>query len=200
MPRIRTQEYRCGVCGQGFSSQQGLRAHVRLSPGCREVIQARNQLRETTTLTSPPPNHNTFPDIGQDTPPEIDISHPPSSLTSVDADRPEADPRRARVEDADDEDEDGRVAGGENRYWLWDFPDGLAGGIIEGSVLAHIGSRFENIRHRQRLAGKAPWDPFLDDEEWEVAQWLVETGVSQRNIDRLLKLKKVIYLSLRHTP
>lgn len=93
----------------------------------------------------------------------------------------------------DDEAEDGREVGNTNQYWVQDYPDGCAGKILEASNLGHAGSRFENIRHRQRLANNAPWDPFVDKEEWELAQWLVETGVSQRNIDKFLKLKKVIW-------
>lgn len=189
MPRIRTREYQCGVCRQGFSTQQGLRTHVQLSPECRAAIQARNRPHESETPTSPPPNHDTLPNASQDIPPETNTPHLPGSPTNTNT--PEADPRRARVEDADDENEDGRDEGDGNGYWVWDFPEGQAGRIVEGSSLAHTGSRFENIRHRQRLAGKVPWDPFSNEEEWEVAQWLVETGISQRNIDEFLKLKKV---------
>ena len=91
----------------------------------------------------------------------------------------------------DDNTGDGQDAGDAGGYWVWDYPGGHAGEILETSSLTDTGSRFENIRYRQQLAGKAPWDPFADKEEWELAQWLVESGVSQRNIDRFLKLEKV---------
>lgn len=107
-------------------------------------------------------------------------------------------------DDMDDETGDEREAGDTGGYWVCDYPEGHAGKVLEASDLANTGSRFENIRYRQRLAGKTSWDPFVDEEEWELAQWLVETGISQRNIDKFLKLKKVnqtrtTLLSFSHT-
>ena len=181
MPRTRTQEHWCGICGQGFSSQQGVRAHVRMSPNCRAAIQARNRLHEREPVTlSPPESHQR----SQTPPLEANTFHTPTPPACEDTEVPIADPRRARVEDDTDDD-----AGG--GYWVCDYPDNHAGRILETSNLTGTGSRFEKIRHRQQLAGKAPWDPFVDKEEWELAQWLVESGVSQRNIDKFLKLEKV---------
>ena len=121
--------------------------------------------------------------------------HPPpptsSSPIGCDADVPYVDPRRARVEDTDDEIEDRQESGDGCGYWVRDVPERRAGRVVEASNLAHTGLRFKNIRNRQQLAGKLPWDPFSNEEEWELAQWLVETGVSQRNIDKFLKLKTV---------
>ena len=88
----------------------------------------------------------------------------------------------------EDDDTDQHEAGRKGQYWIWDFPEGHAGRIVEGSS---AGPRFENICHHQQFAGKAPWDPFSSEEEWEIAQWLVETGVSQRSINEFLRLKKV---------
>jgi len=124
-----------------------------------------------------------------------DTSCGPIPPTYKDTNTTDADPRRARVEDnVDDNTGGGPEAGDMAGYWLWDYPEGPAGEILRTSNLTGTGSCFENIRHRQRLAGKAPWDPFINEEEWELAQWLVETGVSQRNIDRFLKLKKVVMI------
>jgi len=189
MPRTRTQEHRCGICGQGFASQQGVRAHVRMSPNCRAAIQARNRSHEHQPITLSPPESQ---QPSQITPLEADTSGRLTPPPYEDTNAPDADPRRARVEDDMDGDTgDGPEAGDMGRYWLWDYPEGHAGEILRTLNLTDTGSRFENIRHRQRLAGKASWDPFVDKEEWELARWLVETSVSQRNIDKFLKLEKV---------
>ncbi|KAK0184298.1 hypothetical protein F5146DRAFT_938722, partial [Armillaria mellea] len=39
--------------------------------------------------------------------------------------------------------------------------------------------------------GEEMWAPFKSYEEWELAQWLMMAGVSQADIDRFAKLKKV---------
>ncbi|KAJ2975809.1 hypothetical protein NUW54_g11669 [Trametes sanguinea] len=40
----------------------------------------------------------------------------------------------------------------------------------------------------QRAAGDQPWAPFKDLDEWELAQWLVTSGLSQTAIEQYLKL------------
>ncbi|KIO24757.1 hypothetical protein M407DRAFT_51577, partial [Tulasnella calospora MUT 4182] len=41
----------------------------------------------------------------------------------------------------------------------------------------------------QLQTGELPWAPFSSQKEWELAEWLVQSGVSQSNIDKLLKLQ-----------
>ena len=160
-----------------------------MSPNCRAAIQARNRPHEDVPVTlSPPESQQPF----QGPPLEVNTSCGHSSPACEDVNTPDGDPRRARVEDdVDDDTGDAWEAGDAGGNWVWDYPDDHAGKILETSNLTDTGSRFKNICHRQRLAGKVLWDPFANKEEWELAQWLVESGVSQRNIDRFLKLEKV---------
>ncbi|KAF8799293.1 hypothetical protein BYT27DRAFT_7040688, partial [Phlegmacium glaucopus] len=36
-----------------------------------------------------------------------------------------------------------------------------------------------------------PWAPFESEDEWELARWLMTSGVSQTKIDSFLKLNKI---------
>jgi hypothetical protein len=87
----------------------------------------------------------------------------------------EAPDRRARVEEIEDEE-----AGVQNR-WIEDFP-GNAGKWGDQAQ-----SYFEKLRAEQQRQGLSPWTPFQDEEEWELAQWLM-LNVGQNATDKFLKL------------
>ncbi|KAJ7689553.1 hypothetical protein B0H17DRAFT_872490, partial [Mycena rosella] len=50
---------------------------------------------------------------------------------------------------------------------------------------------FETLREQQRDAGRAPWYPFESEDQWELARWLMTSGLSQKKTDSYLKLKTV---------
>lgn len=54
---------------------------------------------------------------------------------------------------------------------------------------------FELHRDAQRAKGLPPWAPYDSLEDWELASWLIKSGVSQSRIDSFFKLRKVRYLS-----
>ncbi|EJF60224.1 hypothetical protein DICSQDRAFT_63569 [Dichomitus squalens LYAD-421 SS1] len=84
------------------------------------------------------------------------------------------------VEDVPDEDLD---AGGLPRCpWVEDYP-GPAGTPLGGAK-----TLFEEYRDVHKEAGKGRWAPFESEEEWELAQWLLTSGLSQQAIDKYLKL------------
>lgn len=92
-------------------------------------------------------------------------------------DNPHA-PKRRRVEVEDVQDGDVYVAS---------FPP-PAGQWIErepGKTL------FELYREEQKKAGLPPWAPYDSLEDWELAKWLIKSGVSQSRIDDFFKLRKV---------
>lgn len=62
--------------------------------------------------------------------------------------------------------------------WLKDFP--LPAGLQPAQ------SYFERVREEQKTADNL-WAPFADEEEWELAQWLI-TNVGQNATDKYLKL------------
>ncbi|KAH9847794.1 hypothetical protein C2E23DRAFT_741139, partial [Lenzites betulinus] len=87
--------------------------------------------------------------------------------------------RRVEVEEVADEEEGGLP----RRPWLEDFPGDA------GKTFGRGETSFERIRRRKEAAGEALWAPFECQEEWELAEWLVTSGLTQSNIDKFLKLK-----------
>jgi hypothetical protein len=85
---------------------------------------------------------------------------------------------RASVEDDEDN-------GDEASRWIEEFPH-PAGVPIEEGV-----SSFEEWRRDQVKKNELPWSPFESREEWELVQWLMTSGISQKKIDAFLKLKTV---------
>jgi hypothetical protein len=47
---------------------------------------------------------------------------------------------------------------------------------------------FEKLKKAQQKENKEPWSPFANEEEWELAKWLMTAGVSQARVDDFLKL------------
>ncbi|KAJ6591367.1 hypothetical protein B0H10DRAFT_2167842 [Mycena sp. CBHHK59/15] len=84
---------------------------------------------------------------------------------------------RATVEEVEDEDD----------RWTQEFPAELAA----GAVLAECQTQFERLRQKQKQENSAPWAPFETEEEWELARWLMTSGLSQGKTDNFLKLKAV---------
>jgi hypothetical protein len=52
-------------------------------------------------------------------------------------------------------------------------------------------TKFECYKAAQDQLGLPPWAPYRNQQEWELAQWLVKNQVSQKGIDAYLKLKIV---------
>ncbi|KAJ7193475.1 hypothetical protein GGX14DRAFT_537556 [Mycena pura] len=87
--------------------------------------------------------------------------------------------RRATVEEEEDEDE----------RWYQPFPeDRNAGGASHDQTCK---TQFEKLREEQKKAGLEPWQLFDSADEWELAHWLMTSGLSNASIDKYLKLKKV---------
>jgi hypothetical protein len=49
---------------------------------------------------------------------------------------------------------------------------------------------FEDERKRQTALGHSPWEPFEDEDEWQLARWLLE-NVNQRATKDFMKLPTV---------
>ncbi|KAI9057363.1 hypothetical protein FKP32DRAFT_1584219 [Trametes sanguinea] len=86
---------------------------------------------------------------------------------------------RVEVEEIPDEEEGGIP----RRPWIEDFP------TPAGQVYGTAETDFNRIWREQQSAGDMPWAPFADVDEWELARWLVTSGLSQTAIDNYLKLK-----------
>jgi len=56
------------------------------------------------------------------------------------------------------------------------------------SKLPNMRSDFESLREKQDLSGQQPWAPFSSVKDWDYGRWIMESGLSQRQIDSMLKL------------
>ena len=54
--------------------------------------------------------------------------------------------------------------------------------------LANTRSDFECLRDKQASEERQPWSPFSSIEDWDFAHWIMESGLSQRQIESMLKL------------
>ena len=176
--------FTCRYCKKTVSrSLQGLKSHISQTPECRSyrdqdhfLLNARN-----TQIGSRHAHHEPIEQQHQqenfeenDTPPIGNTNERPS--------------KRARV-DGDD-----NVAGNfrpTNVNFVVDYPGEAQAGAILHNSQDGLETRFEKIQHAQQHAGNAAWAPFNSLADWELSHWLVQSGVSQREIDKFLKLDAV---------
>lgn len=67
-----------------------------------------------------------------------------------------------------------------------------------GTPKARGMARFGAYRQEQVERGEEPWAPFESEAEWELARWLMTSGVSQNKINDFLKLNKVMFSHCCH--
>ncbi|KAK0445549.1 hypothetical protein EV421DRAFT_1902490 [Armillaria borealis] len=119
-------------------------------------------------------NSESVPDPGEwhpDPDPDFAATEPPPS-------------KKTRVEDVEDEDD----APGPREYYIEDFPWPAGDPILERGILPTF---FECLRREKTTEGEDMWKPFSSREEWELARWLVRSGISQKEIDTFLKLDSI---------
>jgi hypothetical protein len=98
--------------------------------------------------------------------------------------------RRAWVEDVADDDDVPQYAS--NDRWFETFP------MPAGTPKGRGRPNFEKHGNMQKVEGSDPWSPFTSKEEWELARWLMCSGVSQTKIDKFLKLDIVRMFWISH--
>jgi hypothetical protein len=69
--------------------------------------------------------------------------------------------------------------------YIEDFPCQWSAGEPTGGTQR---TPFENIWRSQKEAGEEAWGPFENEEEWDLARWLMTSSVSQTKLDEFLKL------------
>jgi hypothetical protein len=178
--------HKCFYCRKNLPTLKGLRSHLTQRKICRDALRRITEKRaptkkpcedEDTDMSDIQENDlGAMDDIQPmlfDPPQQQDPSWPnPGSSSST---RDQLPDRRPRVEEVEDEES------GTHRRWIKDFP------LPAGTRLRPAQSYFETVREDQRKNGDDPWAPFKDEEEWELAQWLI-TNVGQNATDKYLKL------------
>lgn len=96
--------------------------------------------------------------------------------------------RRATVEEVEDEYHIGYQRWFEEvgtHRWIEEWPQKAGTPIGEGE------GKFQAFRRTQAKNNEAPWHPFESKDDWELARWMMSSGISQSEMDNLLKLDSV---------
>lgn len=182
---------RCQYCNRTFPrGSRGLRNHIKQSSRCKTAhntdlerrrkagnVQVTGALGNKTREPVHEPERLFFPEhaIGLEEFVQGSSSGRARSidLEGSDSDRPL---KRARGEDAD-EDEDAH----EDDILIQEFP-------TRPQIYGHKRTRWERMRDARVAGVQGRWGGFANEEEWELARWLIKSGVSQTELDKYLKL------------
>ncbi|KAK1224152.1 hypothetical protein PQX77_012956 [Marasmius sp. AFHP31] len=92
--------------------------------------------------------------------------------------------RRVEVEEVEDDEGDNTQELCPEKFVSVDFEG--AGAAVQGS--GHLETDFERQRRERTARREEMWSPFASREEWELARWLMLSGVSQGKIDEFCSL------------
>lgn len=175
----------CRYCGKPGVSRtlQGLRSHISQTPRCRARRDEEHMLLHRNRSARASLQHAHQQSVENHTQRESleENNTPPSDNPD------EHHSKRARVDD----DNEAEIFESANTKFIVDYPaEACAGAILEDSR-DRLETRFEKIWRMQQNAGEPAWAPFSSLGDWELSRWLVQSGVSQREIDKFLKLESV---------
>lgn len=189
-------KHQCPYCFTDTESRRGLHSHLMQKKSCREHMEADAYTSESTTNTSNDRNNSNSPiqhanelenypcdnEADEVTADEVTAAASPQVATATSPQPPSSPNPLSTVGDADD---DSDADDNNQTRWIEEFPHPAGVPIGEGV------SCFEEWRRDQKGKKEQPWSPFESREEWELAQWLITSGISQKKIDSFLKLKMV---------
>ncbi|KAG1734815.1 hypothetical protein EDB19DRAFT_1996509 [Suillus lakei] len=160
----------CVFCGKVTTTPEGLKRHIVGRPECRTQYESMIEEVEAENLDDAPdvdfPHQDAAPGHVHPRPSPDTDDNPALSKT-----------RRVRVEEV--EDEEGMSFTNNGRYFECQMDAGWA--LHEGET------SFEKYRTYQEEEGEDPWSPFEDEEEWDLAHWLVK-NLGQTRTEEFLKL------------
>ncbi|KAF8808413.1 Zn-finger domain-containing protein [Phlegmacium glaucopus] len=197
----------CGFCGKGpFPTSSGLNKHICHSVNCNKAARQKWGHYATNIWDNTPGPSNIEPQLPASPPilendelddmPDITVEEDvqgrehdldnargaqPDIITVPSPEMMPAQPQhpRATVEDAKDKDE-------ESAHYVEEFPPNLGAGAVWGEEVPF----FEKIRQEQEKSKTSQWGPFDDQDEWELAQWLIR-NVGQKQTDVFLNLNMI---------
>lgn len=202
--------HRCPYCFTDTESRQGLHSHMMQKKTCRQSMEEDAYISESASETATANEHNTDSptqhannsgleeddNLPSDNEMLFEVPFPSHSegpvtgvqvATAASPQLPSSPNPLATVEDADDDNNNPDADDNNETRWIEEFPYPAGVPIGEGV------SCFEKWRRNQEKNKEPAWSPFESREEWELAQWLITSNISQRKIDALLKLKLVSF-------
>jgi hypothetical protein len=201
----------CSFCGKQCANAPGLERHVANSPECKKASsqifgQYANAIWDdlpgnlNEQQPDPPADLPHLPDfrIEEDIRLEEDFQmaeetlndeefnlhqpSPPPPPPHPPRNEAQAHPQQATVEiPSNEEVNDG------GRY-IENFPEEF----LAGATWGHGKPLFESLDEEQRQEGGSRWGPFEDEDEWQLAEWLIR-NVGQKQTDRFLRLPIVSF-------
>ena len=151
---------RCSYCHKLMTSSL-LNRHISASKGCRR------QWEKTLTLNEPKPPPQNRPEKRPTSPCAEHNDNFDMAIFDFDGFEPgrtSANPsKRARVEDADDDERRPTSAGSQ---YIEPYPRPV------GTPLRYAKTKFDLLRKEQERRNENNWTPFKNEEEWQLARWL----------------------------
>ena len=188
-----TMPYHCNFCGKMCATPPSLERHIARSPNCKKAYleqfgEYAKSIWDDVPANpiqvdqQPPENLSDWPDFRL----EEDIQRVEDMLYDEETDllqqpppppqdEPEPNPLPATAEHLENNKEVG--------LFIENFPEKNLAGATWG---CHK-SLFECIDEAQKSVGSSCWAPFEDEDEWQLAEWLIH-NVGQKQTDSFLKL------------
>ncbi|KAF8987416.1 hypothetical protein BDQ17DRAFT_1435655 [Cyathus striatus] len=192
---------KCDFCLQTYCTLQGLSSHLSQSTKCNASLfnstsstpRKRDRTQEKAT------NQEDIIDTNTTNQEDIELRDNHSDMDWLDTDNDaiydDCDPplndtldnepaleehmsKQPRLEEEEENNE---------QLFIQDFPPERQAGAPK----QQIPTKFEQFRSKQMNEGKDPWYPYTSQDDWELAQWLMTSGVSQKKMTKFLKLRSI---------
>lgn len=192
----------CNFCRTLFPTADAVKLHVRRAQRCRPLWKKQierlnvhlSELEGSGSEADMPDVHDSGKSMDLDDSPaeaipsdaHMDADMPLDGIPAENSTTDAAYSRRATVEDVEDDDPDDLWRRLSKEMWtrlVKSFPAEYKA----GTGLGKAPTQFEKIHAAQERVDEGPWGPFLDEDEWQLAEWLV-SNVGQKQADSFLKL------------
>lgn len=175
---------RCGVCRKPISSYGYLKLHIEGSKKCRRTLRRRQarsgHLDDTGENALPHLNREPNASSGQDSDVEFDYGIPVDDAVLFEAQNSTAgspDPNGPLPPSSQSPLESGDT-------FIEEYPAISRA----GHPISHHPSIYEQHASRLKSENQSIWGTFRNEEEWDLAKWLVNCGVSQNKLKSFFKL------------
>ena len=179
---------RCQFCGKPFETLRAVNHHISLSKPCHK-----KWMKEVLRKEEPSPSpkrQKLVPDSLVHDDDEMEGEHESLDNGADPGDdfvlpSPPSPPRKATVEDVEDEGE--TYPRTKSDRFVESYPGPAGEGLRKSKT------RYEAWFENQEREGKNSWDPFASEEEWALTMWLLK-NVGQKSTDQFLKLPIVRFV------
>lgn len=171
----------CSVCKAPCETRRGLASHHRQSRECFNALLKKSQTSAARAKRAAQSRHrrNPHPPATPSLPEDIAADEPIPEFPLPPVNPPPRQHRYVSVEEVPDEDMPTSNA-------VIDFHP-YAGAVYEGTYPTAWDQRLA----ADVKAKREPWHSFNSMEDWDVAKWLMTSGVSQAEMNKFLQLSKV---------